>query len=221
MNINPTDYHLLVVEDEAALRDLLTHNLGFEGYQVSTAEDVFIGADLLAEQKIDLILLDLMLPGKSGLEWCRELRISQSKVPIIMLTARSTSGDIVTGLRAGADDYLCKPFELMELLARIESLLRRTLPQQEKVHGFQIGSARYDARERVIYRGAERFALTAQEASLLEFLWEHRGEVLSRETIMQEVWKHDELFSYRTIDTHINRLRQKIEEKPSQPRYIL
>lgn len=221
MSIQPHLYQILVVEDDPSLRELLEHNLRFEGYQVLSIPDAIQAENTLQTEAIDLMILDLMLPHKSGLELCRQLRQAKNDIPIIMLTAKSTSADIVRGLNAGADDYLGKPFELMELLARVESLLRRTQKSVTQESIVRLGEVEIDFSQQCLTRKGEKISLTAQESNLLAFLHQNAGEVMSREQIMQAVWKHDELFSYRTIDTHITRLRQKIEVEPSKPRHIL
>lgn len=221
MNIQPHQYQILVVEDDPSLRELLEHNLRFEGYQVSVCEDAILAEEKLENKPPDLMILDLMLPHKSGLELCRQLRQQDNELPIIMLTAKSSSADIVRGLNSGADDYLGKPFELMELLARVESLLRRTQKSISSDTIVRLGDITIDFNQQCLIKDGKQQALTAQENSLLEFLFQHSGEVMSREQIMQAVWKHEELFSYRTIDTHITRLRQKIEVEPSKPKHIL
>ena len=221
MNIQPHLYQVLVVEYDPSLRELLEHNLRFEGYQVSVCEDAILAEEKLQNESIDLVILDLMLPRKSGLELCRQLRQEGNDLPIIMLTAKSSSADIVRGLNSGADDYLGKPFELMELLARVESLLRRTKKSISTESIVRLGEITIDFDQQYLLKDGQKQSLTAQESNLLAFLYQHAGEVMSREQIMQAVWKHDELFSYRTIDTHITRLRQKIEVEPSKPKHIL
>lgn len=212
---------ILLIEDDPAIRELLNQNLRFEGYQVIEALDGQAGLQFAQSQKVDLILLDLMLPQMSGIEICKQLRGKGNKVPIIMLTARDAQEDIVRGLKTGADDYVTKPFDLMELLARIESVLRRGGKERGYQDQYQLGTLQIDFVQYTIQQGAETTHMTQQEALLLRYLVHQEGVILSREQIMQEVWGHDEHYSFRTIDTHITKLRQKIEPIPSRPRHIL
>ena len=212
---------ILLIEDDPAICELLHQNLRFEGYEVQEARAGNEGLRLAQAGQADLILLDLMLPRMSGIEVCKQLRAQGNKVPIIMLTARDAQADIVRGLKTGADDYVTKPFDLMELLARIESVLRRTISTQVYQDHYQLGDLQFDFVQHTLTQGDRVERLTRQESLLLRYLVHHEGKILSREQIMQDVWGHDELYSFRTIDTHITKLRQKIEAKPSRPRYIL
>ncbi|MEM7657175.1 MAG: response regulator transcription factor [Bacteroidota bacterium] len=212
---------LLVVEDDPSLRELLEQNLRFEGYRVEVASNGKQGLEAVEIHQPDLILLDLMLPVMSGLEVCKRLRGTGNEVPIIMLTARDTQVDKIRGLKIGADDYVSKPFDLMELLARIEAVLRRTQQPGRYQEEMQVGNIRVHFGEQMLHNGTAQIPLTRQECLLLQYLMHQAGQVCAREQIMADVWGHDELFSYRTIDTHITRLRQKIEINPSQPRHLL
>ena len=212
---------ILCVEDDPSLRSLIDQNLRFEGYEVLLAEDGLRGMEMIESEKIDLILLDLMLPKMSGIELCKQLRAKGNSVPIIMLTARDATEDKIRGLKTGADDYLIKPFDLMELLARIEAVLRRGKGNKGYKEIYQLGNIHIDFKEQRITKGDEELNMTQQESLLLKYLVHHEGKVLSREEIFQDIWGHDHLYSMRTIDTHITKLRQKIEEIPSKPRHIL
>lgn len=212
---------ILVVEDDPSLQQLLQQNLEFEGYEVLLASNGQKGLELAEAHAVDLILLDLMLPKMSGIEVCKQLRAKGNPVPIIMLTARDSVGDKVKGLKLGADDYISKPFELMEMLARVEAVLRRKAGTPNYEESYLLGRLNIDFSQRTIEDGELIMELTQQENLLLRYLVHHEGKVLSREQIFQDVWGHDYLYSMRTIDTHVTKLRQKIEEIPAKPRHIL
>ncbi len=211
---------ILVVEDEAALRLALSDRLASEGYEVETAADGDAGFERAAAEPFDLVVLDVMLPGRSGFDVLRDLRKEGVGVPILMLTARGEVIDRVLGLKLGADDYLVKPFETAELLARIEALLRRARPDTEG-GTFAFGDVRIDFRRMEVTRGGEAVDLSALEFRLLRFLVEHRGEVLDRETLLDEVWGYDADVYSRTVDQHVATLRKKIETDSRHPRHIL
>lgn len=213
--------HILVIEDDPALLELLVQNLQFEGYQVSKAVQGNSGYELAVSLSPDLILLDLMLPLQSGLDLCKQLRATGSDVPIIMLTARNATQDIVKGLREGADDYLTKPFDLLELLARIEAVLRRKQKLVNYQDHYSIGDVSLSFSKRIVIVRNHEIELSQQEAVLLRYLMHNHGMILSREQIFEDVWGHQELYSFRTIDTHINKLRKKIERIPSKPQLII
>lgn len=212
---------ILVVEDEESIRFLLKQNLEFEGYEVLEAIDGQQGLNAALDAEPDLIVLDLMLPQMSGMEVCKRLRSTGNDTPIIMLTAKGQQIDKVLGLKAGADDYLTKPFDILELSARIEALLRRSGVQKKVAKSYQINDLEIDFAAGVIRNGSEEMALTKVEAQLLKYFVRNEGKVMSREEIMQDVWGHDYLLSTRTIDTHVTHLRQKIESNPSKPRHIV
>lgn len=213
---------ILIIEDEPSISFLLRQNLEFEGYEVEEAHDGEAGLQAAETTGPDLVLLDLMLPKMSGMEVCKRLRAKGSEVPIIMLTARGQSIDKIMGLKNGADDYVTKPFDIQELSARIEAVLRRrgkSVQYQDQLSlrpGLEI-----DFAKQIVKRQGEDLTLTQQEGKLLQYLVHHEGQVLDREKIMDDVWGHDYLLSSRTIDTHITHLRQKIEENPSSPKHIV
>jgi two-component system alkaline phosphatase synthesis response regulator PhoP len=213
---------ILLIEDEPGLVLTLSDRLLQAGYEMETAGDGPAGQALAESGRFDLLLLDLMLPGKPGLEICHDLRQRGVTLPILMLTARGQVMDKVVGFRLGADDYLTKPFEMAELLARIEALLRRVHPPTavppETV--WQIGPLRVDRQRVEVFRGDERIELSAREYRLLCYLIEHRGEVLSRDTLLNEVWGYHAMPSTRTVDVHIAWLRQKLEANPRHPQFI-
>ena len=212
---------ILVIEDDESIRYLLRQNLEFEGYEVLEADNGETGLQKTLDENPDLLLLDLMLPQMSGMELCKRLRAQGRDTPIIMLTARGQQMDKILGLKAGADDYICKPFDILELAARIEALLRRATPQQTAPSIAQIGHAEFDYEASLIRKEGEELSLKKVERMLLQYFVENHGKVLSREQIMKDVWGHDELLSNRTIDTHVTYLRKKIEKDPSNPEHIL
>ena len=215
-------YRILLIEDEPGLCLTLSDRLQKEGYDIDVANDGESGFDRAANQPYDLIILDLMLPKKNGYDICRDLRQMGLAIPILMLTARHQTEDKVVGLKIGADDYLTKPFEMLELLARIEALLRRAIRTFSSAPlVYQFGPVRVDYRKTEISRNGEIIAFSAKEFHLLRYLIDHRGETLSRETLLQEVWGYTAIPYTRTVDVHIAWLRQKLEEDPKQPQWIL
>jgi two-component system, OmpR family, alkaline phosphatase synthesis response regulator PhoP len=213
---------LLLVEDEAGLRLTLSDRLTSEGYAVDTADDGAVGLDRAATGTYDLIVLDVMLPRMSGLDICREVRRRGVTTPILMLTARGQVVDKVVGLKLGADDYLTKPFEAIELMARLEALLRRrpSAPQSGG-EAYRFGDIVVDVRRAEVTRGGQPVDLSAREFKLLRHFIEHRGATLSRDELLTEVWGYDEMPLTRTVDVHVAGLRQKIERNPKSPEYIL
>jgi len=213
--------HVLLIEDEQALRMTLSDRLAAEGYAVECSEDGLDGLKRATESAFDLILLDVMLPGKNGFDVCREIRQAGLLTPIIMLTARSTTEDKVVGLKIGADDYVPKPFDMMELMARVEALLRRAnnKPASSDVHNF--GPLTVDFRGTEVTRNGTLIALSAREFQLLRYMIEHRGTTLSRNQMLQEVWGYSADTFTRTVDVHVASLRQKLENDPKRPELIL
>ena len=213
---------ILLVEDEEGLILTLTDRLQSEGFAVKSASDGEAGLSLAANENFDLIILDVMLPKKNGYDVCRDLRQKRIATPILMLTARGETIDKVLGLKLGADDYLTKPFEVMELLARIEALLRRA-PQttnQNSADSFRFGEVEIDFRRAEIYKNDQPVELSAMEFKLLQYLIENRGRVHSRNDLLDAVWGYDAMPSTRTVDVHIAWLRQKLEPNPKYPQYI-
>ena len=211
---------ILIVDDEPEMLRGLEDNLQFEGYQTVTAGDGKKGLALALSEAPDLILLDVMMPGMSGWDVCRELRQRGLDVPVIMLTARGEELDRVLGLELGADDYVTKPFSLRELMARIRAVLRRPGPRQ-KFEEFAFGSVRLHLRARQAFKGGHEVRLTRKEFDLLRYLVEHPGEVITRDRLLDEVWGYERFPTTRTVDTHILRLRQKFEDDPERPAHIL
>jgi DNA-binding response OmpR family regulator len=211
---------ILIVDDEPEMLRGLEDNLQFEGYQTVTAGDGKKGLALALSEAPDLILLDVMMPGMSGWDLCRELRQRGLDVPVIMLTARGEEVDRVLGLELGADDYVTKPFSLRELMARIRAVLRRPGPRQ-KFEEFAFGTVRVHLRARQAFKGGHEVRLTRKEFDLLRYLVEHPGEVITRDRLLDEVWGYERFPTTRTVDTHILRLRQKFEDDPERPTHIL
>ncbi len=211
---------ILVVDDEPAIVRGLEDNLRFEGYQTVSATNGEDGLARALSEAPDLVLLDVMMPKMSGWDVCRELRRRGVGVPVIMLTARGAEVDRVLGLELGADDYVTKPFSLRELLARVRAVLRRPGPRQ-KFEEFAFGDVRIRLRGRQVFRAGREVRLTRKEFDLLVFLVEHRGEVVTRERLLDEVWGYERFPTTRTVDTHVLRLRRKFESDPDRPVWIL
>lgn len=213
---------VLLVEDEEGLILTLTDRLEAEGFAVKSAADGESGLQTALSEKFDLIILDVMLPRKNGYDVCRDLRQKSVNTPILMLTAKGETIDKVLGLKLGADDYLTKPFEVIELLARIEALLRRA-PQTATNNSsavFNFGDVSIDFKRAEVAKNSEPVELSAMEFKLLQFLIENRGAVHSRNQLLDEVWGYDAMPSTRTVDVHIAWLRQKLEDNPKYPQYI-
>ena len=215
-------HRILLVEDEEGLRITLRDRLSGEGYEVETAEDGRLGFERAAGGGFDLIVLDVMLPAKSGIDVCRDLRQQGNQTAVLMLTARSQTIDKVLGLKIGADDYLTKPFEMLELLARIEALLRRSQGASKPAsHTYEFGAVRVNLRGTRVFRGEEELNLSAKEFQLLQYFLEHRGETLARDKLLREVWGYQSAPSTRTVDVHVAWLRQKIEPDPKEPQWVV
>jgi two-component system alkaline phosphatase synthesis response regulator PhoP len=212
---------ILLVEDEPGLVLTLSDLLRAEGYTVESAIDGPTGLTRAVNESFDLIVLDVMLPGKNGLEVCRELRQRGRDVAVLMLTAKTQLIDRVVGLKLGADDYLTKPFEPPELLARIEALLRRVNKEKlTPVAQFQFGNVDVDFETGDVRKDGLPIALAAKELELLRYLIDHRGKVVSRDELLEGVWEYQPGVSSRTIDVHVAWLRQKLEDNPQTPRHI-
>jgi len=210
---------ILVVEDNVDLAIGLRNNLEIEGYDVVLAHDGPAGLAAVRSTAFDLVVLDLMLPGMDGHRVLREMRGAGVTTPVLLLTARSEEADKVRGLRLGADDYVTKPFGVLELLARIEALLRRTRVATQRT--YRLGDVHIDADRRVVMRNGQPVALTPMELDLLLALLRRRGAVASRLELLQEVWGHSAAVLTRTVDTHVAELRRKLERDPAEPELIL
>ena len=214
---------ILVVDDEQVLVKGMTFNLQNEGYEVDSAYDGDAAVELARKGGYDLIILDWMMPGLSGSEACMKIR-EFSEVPIIMLTARSEDADKLMGFACGADDYVTKPFNILELKARIRALLRRSGAQAQREQRrslLTVGEVSLDTKQRVAIRDGQTIELTAKEYDLLELLMQHPRRVFSREQLMDQVWGYTYAGDYRTVDVHIRRLREKLEPAPATPVYII
>jgi DNA-binding response OmpR family regulator len=212
---------ILVVEDEPKMVAGLRDNFEFEGYEVITAADGVEGLQRALDDAPDLVVLDVMMPRLSGLEVCKQLRAQRGSIPIIMLTARGQEVDKVVGLELGADDYVTKPFSIRELLARVKAVLRRTpvAPKHQDQHSF--GDVEVDLRRCRVLRSGKPLDISSKEFDLLKYFVCHSGETLSRDRLLEEVWGYENYPTTRTVDTHLVRLRQKLEPDPEQPQYFL
>jgi two-component system alkaline phosphatase synthesis response regulator PhoP len=211
---------ILVVEDDAVIRMALGDRLTSEGYSVDFAADGEEGLRKAVQDSCDLVILDIMLPGKNGFDVCRDIRMAGVTVPVLMLTARGQVIDKVLGLKIGADDYLTKPYDANELLARIEALLRRS--KEPVVRGLQrFGSIHVDLRGTTVSRNGKEVPLSAREFQLLRYFVEHPNTTLSREVLLREVWSYSSDAFTRTVDVHVASLRQKLEEDSKHPALII
>jgi two-component system alkaline phosphatase synthesis response regulator PhoP len=200
----------------------LTDRLESEGYAVESCGDGDSGLERALAGGFDLLMLDVMLPRRSGFDVCRKLRQNGVATPILMLTARGEVVDKVVGLQIGADDYVTKPFDMMELLARVEALLRRAPVRRGSAAGvYQFGSVTVDFKKSEVVRAGQPVALSAREYQLLTYLIDHRGETISREQLLSDVWGYQSSVSTRTVDVHMVWLRQKLEDNPKYPQYLL
>lgn len=213
---------LLVVDDEKPIADILKFTFEKEGYQVVCAYDGEEALMVVKHERPDLILLDVMLPGRDGMDVCRAVRQSHD-VPIIMLTAKDSELDKVLGLELGADDYVTKPFSTRELVARVKAHLRRNRPkvEEQENHVLRVHELEIDLHSYTVEKTGELLELTHREFELLVYLARHQGQVLTREHLLQLVWGFDYFGDVRTVDVTIRRLREKIEDDPSQPKYII
>ncbi|WP_454860255.1 response regulator transcription factor [Promicromonospora soli] len=215
---------ILVVEDEESYRDPLTYQLTREGFEVIEAADGHSALAAYDAEGADLVLLDLMLPGLSGTEVCRELR-ARGDVPVIMLTAKDSEIDKVVGLELGADDYVTKPYSYRELLARVRAVLRRRQPSDSAEHDeegvLEVGPVRMDVERHTVAVSGESVALPLKEFDLLELLMRNAGRVLTRGQLIDRVWGADYVGDTKTLDVHVKRIRSKIEPDPGTPKYLL
>jgi DNA-binding response OmpR family regulator len=211
---------ILIVDDEPEMVRGLEDNLRFEGYQTLSATNGTDGLALALREGPDLVLLDIMMPRMSGWDVLRGLRAKQIDIPVIMLTARGEEVDRVLGLELGADDYVTKPFSLRELLARVRAVLRRPGPRQ-RLETFAFGDVRLHVRGRQVFKAGREVRLTRKEFELLRYFVEHPGEVITRDRLLEEVWGYEQFPTTRTVDTHVLRLRQKLERDPERPVHFL
>jgi DNA-binding response OmpR family regulator len=212
---------VLVVEDEPRMRAMLTDNLEFEGYHVTAVASGEAAMTVFDQHAFSLLLVDVMLPGINGFEVCERLRGCGTRVPIIMLTARTQERDRVRGLDLGADDYVRKPFSVRELLARVRAQVRRDDWHSAGGDEFSFGDVTVRLRQRLVTRGGRRVPLSAREFELLRYLIAHRGEVVSRAQLLRDVWGYHHLSVTRTVDNYVAKLRTQLEADPHDPRYIV
>lgn len=214
---------ILIIEDEKAIRMALEDDFIAEGYQVDSANTGPVGLKKSSEPNYDIILLDIMLPEMDGFEVLKEIRKRNVQTPIIMLTAKNLEIDKILGLEFGADDYVTKPFSPRELQARVKAVLRRVniKPELSSETKFSFGKIAVDFQKYECFKGDENILLTTLEFDLLKFLINHKGEVVNRDRIMDEVWGTEVFVASRTVDTHILNLRKKIEDNPAQPKWII
>ena len=210
------DARILLVEDDPSIREVTAIGLRQAGFTVETADDGAAGLERFGAEAFDLVLLDVMLPRLDGLEVCRAIRRT-STVPVLMLTARSDTIDVVVGLEAGADDYVKKPFEVPELVARVRAALRRAGREPDEAARLQLGPVAIDLAGRTVTRDGKPIPLTRTEFDLLAELARHAGQVLSRDTLLDRIWGYDYLGDSRLVDVAIQRLRAKIETDPAAP----
>jgi len=215
-------YRILLVEDEPSLSDTIKLNLELEGYTVQVAKDGKSALKSFKGERFNLIILDVMLPEMDGFTVCEAIRLENPEIPVLFLTAKNSSSDRVYGLKIGADDYLTKPFNLEELLLRVQNLLRRSVKSQESAGliEYQIGDSKINFSNQDITRGKETIRLTRKEALLLKLLIERKNEVVSREHILETVWGYDIYPSTRTIDNFMVSFRKYFEKDPSNPQYF-
>ena len=213
--------HILLVEDDESILFGLQDILEDKGYQISTASNGIEGLKLAIEKSIDLLILDIMLPGMNGLEVCKKIKNEKLTLPIIMLTAKSSEMDKISGLDYGADDYITKPFSLSELLARIRAIFRRVYPEKESLKHYVFGNVKIDFIKMEAFVNDCEVKFTRKEFAILEYFINRPGEVIHRHELLNNIWGYDKSPSTRTVDTFILEIRKKIEEVPSKPKHIV
>jgi DNA-binding response OmpR family regulator len=212
---------ILIVEDEPNMVTGLRDNFEFEGYEVLTASDGIAGLERALKDSPDLVLLDVMMPRMSGLDVCKQLKAKRPTMPVIMLTARGQEVDKIVGLELGADDYVTKPFSIRELIARVKAVLRRSRTAPKVQEHYNFSDVNVDVRKCQVSKQGKGIEFSSKEFELLKYFLCHPGETLSRDRLLEDVWGYDHFPTTRTVDAHIVRLRQKLEPKPDEPRYIL
>jgi len=212
---------ILIIEDDTSILRGLKDNLEYEGYKVITATNGKEGMKLALEKDAGLLLLDIMLPGMNGYEICRRVKKEKPDLLIIMLTARGSEMDKVSGLDTGADDYITKPFSLPELLARIRAAFRRKKDEPDAPEEYSFGNIRLDFKKLKAYKGNDEISLSAKEFEIMQYLISHEGEAIHRHELLNEVWGYEAVPTTRTVDNFILDLRKKLEKNPSDPKYIL
>lgn len=220
MGLDMAPRRMLIVEDEQALALGLSDLFSSAGYLVSTAVSGEDATTLCTAERFDIVVLDILLPGKNGFDVCAELKTRSPQLPIVMLSARTAATDKVHGLRIGADDYVGKPFDALELLARVDAVLRRAAPRRQ-ADSFELDALRIDWRRSEAFRNDVPVKLSARQFQLLAYLVERRGQLVTREQLQRDVWGFADDVSTRTVDIHIARLRKAIERNPASPRLIV
>ena len=213
--------HILLVEDDESILFGLQDILEGEGYEISTAVNGINGLKLAIEKPIDLLVLDIMLPGMNGLEICKKIKKEKRMLPIIMLTAKSSELDKISGLDYGADDYITKPFSLSELLARIRAIIRRTYPEEDNLKHYSFGNVTIDFTKMEALVNDCEVKFTKKEFAILEYFINRDGEVVPRHDLLNNIWGYDKTPTTRTVDTFILEIRKKIEKNPSNPKHIV
>ena len=218
---NLTGKTILIIEDDVSILRGLKDNLIFEGYDVLASPDGLEGLEMARSNDIDLLLLDIMLPGINGYDICRKLKQEKPGLPIIMITARGTEVDKVAGLDLGADDYMTKPFSIPELLARIRAVFRRTLDTSSEVHTYSFSNVSIDFKKYQAFVDEREVKLSSREYAIMKYFIEHEGEVIHRHELLDKVWGYDVTPSTRTVDNFILDLRKKFEKDPGNPKHII
>jgi DNA-binding response OmpR family regulator len=212
---------ILVVEDDLSILMGLNDNLTAEGYDVLTASNGLEGLKMASEIMIDLLILDIMLPGVNGFEICKKIKTIKSQLPVLMLTARGSEMDKIAGLDYGADDYMTKPFSISELFARVRAILRRAYPQNNSLDTFTFGNVKIDFKKMEAFVEDLKIKLSRKEFAIMEYFIHHEGEVVHRHDLLNEVWGYDRIPTTRTVDNFILDIRKKIEKVPSDPKHIV
>lgn len=212
---------ILIIEDERDMVTGLRFNLEARDYSVIAAYDGETGLQMADSEQPDLIILDLLLPKLNGYEVCKKVKEGNPEIPIIMLTAKSQESDIITGLDLGADDYITKPFSVLELMARINALFRRTKSNSLKPEIYRFGSLEIDVKKYHAHKHGKPIELSPREFEILKYLIERQGDIVTREDLLNRVWGYDSFPYTRTIDAHISKLRRKIEDRPQDPELII
>ena len=212
---------ILIIEDDPAIRVGLNETFTSEGYSVTEADTGNLGFELAHKNNFDLIILDLILPGKDGIEICKDLRNDGIKTPIIMVTSRKEEIDKILGLEIGADDYVTKPFSIRELLARVKALIRRSTFEPGEIEGVAFADLKINFKKQEMYKGINSVKLSATEYRILYYFIEHESEVISRDKFLDEVWGYDSFPTTRTVDNYILSLRKKIEDDPANPKHLV
>jgi len=212
---------ILIIEDDISILRGLKDNLSFEGYQVITTTDGRVGLTQALERQVDLLLLDIMLPGMNGYEICRRLKKEKPDLPIIMITARGSEMDTIAGLDIGADDYISKPFSIPELLARVRAVLRRSSTEDVEINTYAFGDVSMDFKKYETKIRHKEVELSSKEYAIMKYFIEHEHEVVHRDDLLEKVWGFDITPTTRTVDNYILDLRKKLEPDPSKPRHIL